>query len=140
MLASFAFGLTFGAAVAVDPALLEGLPTSDVTIAFHGGSQVCTGPLLADVAARMGAPSRGDMRGAALSMVVIAEARDGYRAVFSLGELDPLLGKAPIIVATTCNGAALAEEDGPFRIAVAGDQRGARAVRQLASLRLAAIP
>lgn len=132
--------LALGVAVAVEPALLEGLPNGEVTMAFHGQDQVCTGPLLADVAARMGAPSRGDMRGAALSMVVVAEARDGYRVVFSLGELDPLLGKAPIIVVTACNGAALAEEDGPFRIAVAGDQRGARAVRQLASLRLAAVP
>jgi hypothetical protein len=132
--------LALGAAVAVDPALLEGLPTTEVTIAFHGQQQACTGPLLADVVARMGAPSRGDMRGAALSMVVVAEARDGYRAVLSLGELDPLLGKAQAIVATMCNGAALTAEDGPYRLAVAGDQRGARAVRQLASLRLAAVP
>jgi hypothetical protein len=128
--------LALGVAVAVEPALLEGLPNGEVTMAFHGQDQVCTGPLLADVAARMGAPSRGEMRGAALSMVLVAEARDGYRAVFSLGELDPLLGKAPVIVATICNGAALAEDDGPYRIALAGDQRGARAVRQLVSLRL----
>lgn len=128
--------LALGAAVAVEPALLEGLPTSEVRLAFHGQEQVCSGPMLADVAARMGAPSRGDMRGAALSMVVVAEARDGYRAVFSLGELDPLLGKARVIVATSCNAAALNEDDGPFRLAVAGDVRGARSVRQLASLRL----
>lgn len=128
--------LALGAAVAVEPGLIEGLPASEVTLVFHGERQVCTGPLLADVAARMGAPARGDVRGAALGMVVVAEARDGYRVVFSLGELDPLLGKAPIIVATACNGAPLAADDGPYRIAVAGDQRGARAVRQLVRLRL----
>lgn len=129
--------LALGAAVAVEPALLEGLPTSEIAVTFHGKEQVYTGPLLADVAARMGAPSRAGLRGAALSMVVIAEARDGYRVVFSLGELDPLLGKAQVIVATTCNGAALNPEDGPYRLAVKGDERGARSVRQLANLRLA---
>ena len=131
--------LAIGTAVALEPGLLEGLPTNEVRIAFHGQEQVCTGPLLADVAARIGAPSRGDMRGAALSTVVVAEARDGYRAVFSLGELDPLLGKARIIVATACDGVALIEDDGPYRIAVGGDERGARSVRQLASLRLAVV-
>ncbi len=131
--------LALGAAMAVEPALVEGLPTSEVRIAFHGQEQVCTGPLLADVAARMGAPSRGELRGAGLSMVLVAQARDGYRVVFSLGELDPLLGKAQVILATACNGAALIEDDGPYRIAVGGDQRGARSVRQLASLRLAMV-
>ncbi|MCU0947923.1 MAG: hypothetical protein MUF47_06695 [Porphyrobacter sp.] len=128
-----------GAAVAVDPALLEGLPASEVTIAFHGEQQVCTGPLLSDVTARMGAPARGEVRGAALRMVVLAEGRDGYRVLFSLGELDPLLGKAAVIVATRCNGAGLSDEDGPYRLAVAGDKRGARSLRQLASLRLATV-
>jgi hypothetical protein len=131
--------LAIGTAVAVEPALLGGLPTSEVAIAVHGQEQVCTGPLLADVAARMGAPSRGDMRGAGLSTVVVAEARDGYRVTFSLGELDPLLGKARVIVATACDGAALTSDDGPYRIAVGGDQRGARSVRQLVSLRLAVV-
>ncbi|MFN3989194.1 MAG: hypothetical protein ACK4IS_02940 [Erythrobacter sp.] len=131
--------LALGAAVVVEPGLLEGLPASEVRLVLHGEQQVCTGPLLTDVAARMGAPSRSEMRGAGLSMVLVAEARDGYRVAFSLGELDPLLGKAQVIVATACNGAALTEDDGPYRIAVAGDQRGARSVRQLASLRLAQV-
>lgn len=131
--------LALGTALVVEPGLIEGLPASEVTLRFHGEEHVCTGPLLADVAARMGAPSRAEMRGAALSAVLVAEARDGYRVVFSLGELDPLLGKAPIILATACNGAPLAAEDGPYRIAVAGDQRGARSLRQLARLRLAQV-
>jgi hypothetical protein len=135
MLAMFALG----AAVAVDPALLEGLPTSEVSIAFHGESQVCTGPLLADVMAKLGAPTGSDMRGKALLFAVVAEARDGYRVAFTLGELDPLLGKAPIVLADRCNGAMLGEEDGPFRLAVAGDTRGARSVRQIVSLRLASV-
>jgi hypothetical protein len=132
--------LALNVAVPIEPALIEGLPTREVTIAFHGEQQVCTGPLLADVLARLGAPAKADVRGSALMQAVVIEARDGYRVAFTLGELDPMLGKAPVVLADRCNGKALGEADGPFRLAVGGDQRGARSVRQVVTLRLAAIP
>ena len=124
----------------IEPALIGGLPTYEVPLTFHGERQVCSGPLLADVLARLGAPVRGDVRGEALVTVVVVEARDGYRVAFTLGELDPLLGAAPVVLADRCNGTMLDEADGPFRIAVQGDQRGARSVRQAVSLRLSAVP
>ena len=68
------------------------------------------------------------------------EARDGYSVAFTLGELDPLLGKAQVVLADRCNGALLGEADGPFREAVGGDTRGARSVRQVVSVRLTAVP
>jgi hypothetical protein len=132
--------LVLNMVVPIEPALVEGLPKREVTIAFHGDKQVCTGPLLADVLAKLGVPARGDVRGAALMQAVVIEAQDGYRVAFTLGELDPLLGAAPVVLADRCNGAMLGEDDGPFRIAVEGDQRGARSVRQVVSLRLVAIP
>jgi hypothetical protein len=132
--------LALDLAVPVEPLLIEGLPTREARIVFHGEPQVCTGPLLADVLERLGAPSKADVRGAALMMAVVIEARDGYRVAFTLGELDPLLGKAPVVLADRCNGAMLGEGDGPLRLAVEGDQRGARSVRQVASLRLVAVP
>ncbi|MFO6447079.1 hypothetical protein ACLBKU_08020 [Erythrobacter sp. NE805] len=131
--------LALNVAVPVEPALVEGLPIREVTIAFHGETQVCTGPLLADVLAKLGAPAKGEVKGKALLTAVVVEARDGYRALFTLGELDPLLGRAPVVLADRCNGAALDEADGPFRLAIEGDQRGARSVRQVASLRLVAV-
>lgn len=131
--------LALNVAVPVDPALLAGLPAHEVTLTLHGEAQVCTGPLLADVMAKLGVPSGSDMRGAALLMAVVVEARDGYRVAFMLGELDPLLGKAEVVLADRCNGAALSVEDGPYRIAVAGDTRGARSIRQVVSVRLAEV-
>lgn len=132
--------LVLGMAVPVEPALIEGLPTHEVTLTLHGEAQTCAGPLLADVLTRLGAPSRGDLRGAALLMAVVAEARDGHRVAFTLGELDPLLGKARVVLADRCNGTMLDESDGPFRLAIEGDERGARSVRQITSLRLVEIP
>jgi hypothetical protein len=131
--------LALNLAVPVEPALIADLPTHSVNIAFHGEEQVCTGPLLADVLAKLGAPASGDLRGAALLLAVVIEARDGYRVAFTLGELDPLLGKAPVVLADRCNGAMLDEADGPFRLAVGGDIRGARSVRQVARLSLVEI-
>lgn len=90
--------------------------------------------------ARLGAPSGNALRGPALLMAVVVEARDGYRVAFTLGELDPLLGKAEVVLADRCNGAMLDAEDGPFRLAVAGDTRGARSVRQVVTLQLVAVP
>lgn len=132
--------LALNMAVPVEPALVEGLPTREVTIGFHDETQVCSGPLLADVLARLGAPARGNLRGAALLQAVVIEASDGYRVAFTLGELDPLLGAAPVVLADHCNGAPLSKEDGPFRLAVEGDERGARSVRQVVSLKLVEIP
>jgi hypothetical protein len=131
--------LALATAVPVEPALIEGLPTTEVTLTHHGETQVCTGPLLADVLAKLGAPARGDVRGAALLTAVVVEARDGYRVAFTLGELDPLLGKAQVVLADRCNGTMLGAEDGPFRLAVAGDTRGARSVRQVTGLKLVAV-
>jgi hypothetical protein len=132
--------LALNIAVPIKPALIEGLPVREVTLTHHGEVQRCTGPLLADVLARLGAPSRGAVRGPALLMAVVIEARDGYRVAFTLGELDPLLGKAPVVLTDRCNGASLSADDGPCRIAVESDERGARSVRRAASLRLVALP
>ena len=132
--------LALNMSVPVEPALIEGLPTREVMLTHHGEQQICSGPLLADVMARLGAPSGSAVRGEALLMAVVVEARDGYRVAFTLGELDPLLGKAPVVLADRCNGAMLSEADGPFRLAVEGDVRGARSVRQVISLRLVEVP
>jgi len=51
-----------------------------------------------------------------------------------------LLGKAEVVLADRCNGVMLGAEDGPFRLAVEGDTRGARSVRQVVTLQLVAVP
>lgn len=129
-----ALSLVLGATVTVDAALLHGLAPAEAVLTAHGESHVCTGPLLADVVTRMGAPSGQALRGSALRTTVTAVARDGYAVVFSLGEIDPLLGNNGAIVAMRCNGAAIAESDGPFRLVLPGERRAARSVRQLDSL------
>ena len=45
------------------------------------------GVALQALLAKAGAPLGGDLRGKNMAMVVVAEAGDGYRAVFSLAEI-----------------------------------------------------
>lgn len=76
------------------------------------------------------------LRGHDLDQVVLAEARDNYRVVFSLGELGSQLGGRTVLVAIRRNGAPIGDEDAPFRLLVADDMRAQRSMRQLQSLRV----
>jgi hypothetical protein len=122
--------------VALDRTALAALPQTEAAAQFHGGTTRCAGPLLADALKTAGATQGMDLRGAALASAVIAEAADDYRVLFSLGELDPLLGNAKVVVALSCGGKPVPEADGPFRLLAGGDQRGARSIRQLRRLRI----
>ena len=70
----------------------------------------------------------------AVKMTVIVEATDGYRAVFSLAELDPELTDRIILLADTKDGQPLPPREGPLRIIVPGEKRPARWVRQVKAL------
>jgi hypothetical protein len=71
---------------------------------------------------------------------VVAEGADGYRALFSLAEIDPALGGAAIYVVNRRGGQPLASAEGPWRMVVVRDSMRSRWVRQLAALRLEAAP
>ncbi|MEP7382911.1 MAG: molybdopterin-dependent oxidoreductase [Gemmatimonadota bacterium] len=79
------------------------------------------------------------IRGRDLGQVVIAEARDGYQVVFSLGELAPSLGARTVFVAFRRDGIPIPAEDGPFRLVVPDDMRGSRSIRQLERLRVVTV-
>lgn len=125
--------------IEVNADLLAQLPREQVTLTHHEETLACEGPLLAAVLAKAGVASGADVRGAALRQGVMARAGDGYSVLFSLGEIDAKLGNARIVLADRCNGKPLSAEDGPYRLAVNGDQRGARSVRQLIALEILSI-
>jgi DMSO/TMAO reductase YedYZ molybdopterin-dependent catalytic subunit len=62
---------------------------------------------------------------------VIATATDGYRALFSLAEIDPTITENQVLVADKVGGQPLSGRDGTFRLVAAKDIRGVRGVRQL---------
>lgn len=123
-------------ALTLDAAALAALPQANVSRTDHGKSLQCTGVPLSALLARAGLPSGEALRGPALASGIVVSARDGYRVLLSLGELDGSLGKTEAILADRCNGQKLDAATGPLRLIVPGDTRPARSVRQVTRLTL----
>jgi DMSO/TMAO reductase YedYZ molybdopterin-dependent catalytic subunit len=71
-----------------------------------------------------------------MTLVVLAEAADGYKVAYSLAELDEQFGGRRVIVALSQNDAPLPDAEGPLRVVVPGETHHARWIRQLTVLRL----
>ena len=127
-------------AVTLDAAAFAELPHATATTTIHDARLTCSGVWLADLAAAAGVATGDLVRGPALATVVVARAADGYRVAFSLGEIERSLGHSSVLVADRCNGAVLPDADGPWRLIVAGDTRGARSVKALERLSIVAVP
>jgi len=116
---------------------LRRLPQVELRGQIHDGPElVFRGPPLDAILAMAGAPTGHDLRGQALRLVVLAEARDGYEVVYSLAELSPDLGARRGIIAIEQDGQPLGEKDGPMRIVLEGEKRPARWIRQLERIRI----
>lgn len=116
---------------------LRRMPQVELKGQIHDGPElVFRGPALDAVLLLAGAPPGRELRGPALRLVVLAEARDGYAVVYSLAELSPDLGARRAIVAVEQDGQPLGEKDGPLRIVLEGQKRPARWIRQLERLRI----
>ncbi|MBX9401862.1 hypothetical protein K4L06_11130 [Lysobacter sp. BMK333-48F3] len=126
--------------IALDAAALAGLPRARASGEAHGRKLDCEGVALHALLRQQGAMPNEPLRGAGLARVVVVRARDGYRAVFSLAELDPSLGAREVLLADRCNGAALGSQDGPWRLIAPAESRPARWVRQVESIRVVDAP
>ena len=107
----------------------------------HSGvTSVYEGVLLSDLVRAAGAPLGEELRGPLLAGYVLAEAKDGYRVVYSIGEVDPDTGNAQILVANKKNGEPLSATEGPYRFVLPQDKRGARWIRQVLRVSLHQLP
>jgi DMSO/TMAO reductase YedYZ molybdopterin-dependent catalytic subunit len=112
---------------------LAKLPRTSVSVKGEGGDEQTTyeGVLLFDILKQAGAPVGKQLMGKALATYVLAEARDGYQVVYALPEFDPSFTDNKIIVADTINGKPLFDYQGPFRLVVPQEKKGARSIRML---------
>jgi DMSO/TMAO reductase YedYZ molybdopterin-dependent catalytic subunit len=114
---------------------LAKMPRQTATLTDMQGAKVAyEGVALTEVLAKAGISFGKEMRGKALAGYLLVEAKDGYQVVFSLGELDPGVGGARVIVADASNGKPLPNPQGPIRLVVASDNRPARSVRMVQRL------
>ena len=95
----------------------------------HGTRAEYAGVPVAEILRRAGAPLGKELRGPNMAMGVIARGSDGYRVLFSLMEFDPAFNDHDVLLADHRDGKLLDTREGPLRLIVAGDKRGARWVR-----------
>ena len=112
------------------------MPRATVTMANGGIETRYEGVWMHEILKRAGLPLGEALRGKALTTYVVAEAQDGYQIIFSIGELDPAMTNAEILVADTGNGNPLFGDDGAFRLVIPHDKRGTRSVRMLTKLEI----
>jgi hypothetical protein len=121
--------------IAISAATLQGLPRQTISATDeHGNTAQYSGVALRDVLTQQGVPTGEALRGPVMTRVVVVDAADGYRVVFSLSELDPGMTDRVVLIADERDGTPLSAHEGPFRIIVPGEKRGARWIRQVTSV------
>jgi hypothetical protein len=105
-------------------------------------SDTYTGTTLWNLLADAGGVTTTTAKNDILSKYVIATGSDGYQAVFSLGEIDPMFGNQSVLVAYADTGGQLGPNasDGLARMVVPGDIAGGRYVSDLVSLQVKSLP
>lgn len=125
--------------IPLDEEMRAGLPRIAVSATAHGKTMSCDGIGLSDLLRKAGGLP-AELRGPALASYVLVAARDGYRVVYSLAELEPSLGNHAVFLVDRCEGEPLDHEDGPLRLIAPQESRGARWVRQVQSITVVAAP
>jgi hypothetical protein len=117
------------------PESIAPLPHITVTVfnAHAKANQTYTGVPLMALLAKLGVPDKP--HGNDLRLYLVAEGADGYKAVYSLAEVNPDLHDGSVIVADRLEGKVLADS-GPFQLVATGEKRPARWVRNLVSVRI----
>lgn len=86
------------------------------------------GPMTRETPARL--------KRAGLRAAVVASSPDGFKAVFSMAELDSVGGSTRAYIVWSADGAPLAEEFGRMRIAVLTDAEPSRSIHDVRELRV----
>lgn len=81
-------------------------------------------------------PLGESLRASALRCYLSVEAKDGYRVVFSLPEIDPAFTDRTILLADEKNSEPLDDRIGPYQIIVPDEKRHARWVRMVETIRI----
>jgi hypothetical protein len=116
---------------------LASMPRQTITLTEPDGSKdEYEGVPVIELLKKAGVPSGGKLRGKALTMYVLAKAKDGYQVLYSLAELDPGLTQGQFIVADKRNGKPLFDYQGPLRIVAGTDKEAARSIRMLEELEI----
>jgi hypothetical protein len=119
-----------------DAAALRALTASSLAVGANTYTGVNLFTLLKTV---VGVTADASVHNATLGMYVVATGSDGYKAVLSLGEIDPGFGNRAALVAYRVNGADLGRS-GAARLIVPGDTKMGRSVSNLVAIEVFTAP
>ncbi len=112
------------------------LPHIAINVDVAGESTKFEGVSLTALLERSGVAFGETLKGKRMASCLLVEAADDYRVVFALPELDPAFTSKQIILAFSKNGKPLGEKEGPYRIVIPDENRMARWVRQVTTLKI----
>ena len=119
-----------------DLAALQSLPATTQTVGGVAYTGVSLWTLLNTAT---GLRTDTSVKNASLAMYAVATGSDGYRALLSLGEIDPGFGNKTALIAYASNGAGLGA-NGVARLVVPGEVKQSRSVSNLVSIEVFAAP
>jgi len=119
------------------PATLAALPHTTVTVynEHAKANETYAGVQLIDLLTPLGVAEKPHGKG--LRLFVMAAGSDGYEVVYSIGEINPYVHDATVIVADGKDGKPLADS-GPFKLIASREKDPARWVRNLVAIRVLA--
>src|SRR3984957_9369015 len=121
-------------------------PVSTESVTYQAAgvpvSDSYTGTTLWNLLADAGGVTTTTAKNDILSKYVVATGSDGYKAIFSLGEIDPMFGNQPVVIAYADTAGQLGPNgsDGLAHVVVPGDIAGGRYVSDLVSLQVVSLP
>jgi hypothetical protein len=120
---------------------LSAIPRTKVQIKMRDNKEhIFEGVAVSELLKLAGQPQGEELRAGMLARYVLITAHDGYRAVFSLPELDPAFYDAQALLADKLDGEALSVRDGPLRLILPKEKRESRWMRQVERIEVAATP
>jgi DMSO/TMAO reductase YedYZ molybdopterin-dependent catalytic subunit len=120
---------------------IAAMPRTTLTGKTHDGKEhTFEGVAVAELLHRAGLPQGEEVRGPMLARYILVSAHDGYRALFSLPELDPAFTDNRALLADKMDGQPLSAHDGPLRLVLPAEKREARWVRMVERIEILAAP
>ncbi|HLH73746.1 MAG TPA: molybdopterin-dependent oxidoreductase [Chloroflexota bacterium] len=119
-------------------AALQQFPSQTQTISYQVGrnwqTHTVEGVPLYTVLSRAGITLDPKIKNDQLRKYVVLTAKDGYKVVVALGDLDPNLGNKPMLLAWKQDGQSLSGSQMPLRLAIPNDKLGARQIFGLTTI------
>ena len=110
---------------------LAKMPRATASVTSDGQTVNYEGVLLYDVLAKAGWPFSHGMKGKPTAGYAIVTGKDGFKAVFSLAEIDPAFVGSKVLIADKADGYPLPAKYRPFRVISVQDKAGARSIYSL---------